>query len=215
MRCRGGQDSPVRLVLENAREGIGGRAGVERPSSGQHLEQDTSEGPDVGALVDVTSAGLFRTHVRRRSDNPPLGGATEGAGVRHGWCVSAEEYARFGQSEIEHLGPHVAAGRSGDGRLLQDDVGGFQIAMDDPLFVCGLERLGDLACDGQRLGHSHLTVLQALGERRTFDQFEHQRAVAVRFLEAVNRADVRMVQGGEHLRLTRETGAPFRVGTEV
>ena len=42
---------------------------------------------------------------------------------------------RFRQPEVEHF----------DGAVGADlDVRGLQIAMDDPLLVCGFERLGDL-----------------------------------------------------------------------
>ena len=39
-----------------------------------------------------------------------------------------------------------------------------------------------------------------------FDQFKHQRAETVRFLQTVNGGDVRMVQGGKRLRLSRKIG---------
>ena len=48
---------------------------------------------------------------------------------------------RLRQAEVQHL--HRAV-------LANLDVGGLQIAMDDPLLVRGFERLGDLLRDRQR-----------------------------------------------------------------
>ena len=48
---------------------------------------------------------------------------------------------RFGETEVQHL--HHAVGA-------HLDVGGFQIAMNDPLLVRGFEGFGDLPGDGQR-----------------------------------------------------------------
>ena len=46
--------------------------------------------------------------------------------------------------------------------------------------------------------------LETFRERWTFDQFEHERLHAVRFLEAIDCRDVGMIERGEHLRFTLE-----------
>jgi hypothetical protein len=58
------------------------------------------------------------------------------------WHVGAFSRAR---AEVEDL--HDAVRRD-------LDVGGLQIAMDDASLVRGIERIGDLARDGQRVGNS-------------------------------------------------------------
>src|SRR5262249_61631078 len=50
---------------------------------------------------------------------------------------------------------------------------------------------------------------------RSLDEFENQRAQTVGFFESVNRADVRMIQRGEHARLARETGTTLRIRREM
>ena len=54
--------------------------------------------------------------------------------------------SRLRQAEVEHLHravvPHL-------------DVGGLQVAVDDPLLVRGFERIGDLLRDRQRLVERH------------------------------------------------------------
>ena len=63
---------------------------------------------------------------------------------------------------------------------------GLQIAMDDALVVRGLERAGDLRRDRQRLGDRQRSVRDAVGERRSLDQFQHERGDATRVFQAVN-----------------------------
>lgn len=60
---------------------------------------------------------------------------------------------RLREAEIEHLHCAVAA---------HPDVRGLEIAMDDPLLVCGFECLGDLRGDGQRFVERHRTARQTL-----------------------------------------------------
>ena len=57
-------------------------------------------------------------------------------------------------------------------------------------------------------------VLEPLRERLALDELEHQEADAVRLLDAVDRADVRMIQRGEHPRLALEARQPIRVARE-
>ena len=47
--------------------------------------------------------------------------------------------------------------------------------------------------------------------RRSFDQFEHEGVSPVLLLDAVNRADVRMAQGGQNLRLPLKPRQPVRI----
>ena len=117
------------------------------------------------------------------------------------------------QAEVEHL--HRAVRRD-------LDVRGLQVAVDDALLVRGLERVGNLPRDRQRLGDRRGRVHAAgsaatrdpLRERLALDQLEDQAAHAVRLFDAVDRADVRMIQRGEHPRLALEAREPIRVGRE-
>ena len=63
------------------------------------------------------------------------------------------------------------------------DVGGLQVAVDDALLVRGLERLGDLPRDRQRLGERHRAARDVRREVLALDELHHERANAVRFLE--------------------------------
>ena len=75
-------------------------------------------------------------------------------------------FHRFRQAEVQHL--HRAVGAD-------LDVGGLQIAMDDPLLVRGFQGFGDLLRDRQRLVERDCPASDAIRERRPLDQFHHER----------------------------------------
>ena len=76
--------------------------------------------------------------------------------------------------------------------------------MDDPLLVRGLERLGDLAGDGESLFEREGAALQPLGEILSLDELHDEGADSARLLEAVDRGDVRVLELGEELRFALE-----------
>ena len=112
----------------------------------------------------------------------------------------------LGQAEVEHL--HLAVGRD-------LDVRGLEVAVDDALVVRGLERLGNLLRDAQRLDERDRPAAQAIREVFALHQLHHQRAAAAGFLEAVDAGDVRMAERGQHLRLAVEARHAVLVVREV
>ena len=58
-------------------------------------------------------------------------------------------------------------------------------------------------------------ALEAIGERRPFDQLENQRRDAVGVFQAVDRADVRVIECRERPRFAREAGTAFWIGDEM
>jgi len=84
----------------------------------------------------------------------------------------------------------------------------------DPLVVGGLEGLGDLGADAQRVGERERAFAEALCERRTGHELEDQEAGVAGFLQAVDGGDVGVVEGGQRLGLASEAGEAFRVGGE-
>jgi hypothetical protein len=81
--------------------------------------------------------------------------------------------------------------------------------------VRGLQRVDDLAGDRQRLGQGNRAARDALLERFAVDELQHEEPAAVDLLEAVDRADLRVVERGQHARLALEAGHPVGVGREV
>ena len=62
--------------------------------------------------------------------------------------------------------------------------------MNDALLVRRFQRLGNLSGDRQRLVDRNRAGRDAIGERRAFDQFHHQRPSAVRLFQSVDLCDV-------------------------
>ena len=54
------------------------------------------------------------------------------------------------------------------------DIRGLQIPMDDALLVRSLECLGNLQCDGDDFVEGQRASRDPIGERLSFDQFQHE-----------------------------------------
>jgi hypothetical protein len=67
----------------------------------------------------------------------------------------------------------------------------------DTAAMRGLQRLGDAQRDPKRFLHGQRPRLQPLRQRRPRHELEHEEGEPVRFLEAVDRRDRRVVQAGE------------------
>ena len=109
------------------------------------------------------------------------------------------------QPEVQHLHRTV---------VTHLDVGRFQIPVDDPLLVCCFEGFGDLLSNRQRLVERDSASFDAVSQRRPFDEFQNQRPDAVSFLQAVDVADVRVIQRSQNLCLTLEPRESFWVSRE-
>ena len=117
--------------------------GTERTLAGEELEQDDSQGPEVGAAIDVLALPLFRRTVRGRAARRTLRGQLE-----TGFRVTP------GQAEVHHMRLAV---------VVDQNVERLQIAMDHARLVSGVERLGHF---GTQLGHTLRSQRPALFEFR-------------------------------------------------
>ena len=199
------QPRPVRLAVHNRRQHIRGGVASERLRRREHLVEHTSECPDVHPLVGGFATRLFRSHVRGRAENH----ADLCSGSHERWRIGgvSERIRRrgFREAEVEHLHRAIRS---------QLDVRGLQIAVDDALFVCRLERVGNLPCDRERLVERNRAAGDSLREVLALDQLHDQRRGVTRLLEAVDLRDVRVVQRGERLRLALEPREALRIGRE-
>ena len=201
---------PRRLPIENGDNPVRhGRAAV-CLTAREHLVQHAAKRPDVRALVDRQPARLLRTHVRGGAEQAALERAVQlGRREREAWRDLVAQFG-LGEPEVEHL--HATVGR-------QLDVLRFEITMNDATLVCGIERIGDLPRDRQRLGDRECTrdasiggTTQALSERGSFDELQHQGWRAGVLLDAVDLSDVRMIERGEDTRFPIEARAALGIG---
>jgi hypothetical protein len=140
-RCRGRQCVPLGLAFEDSGDRVRHRVARERRMSSQQLVEHAAERSDVGPLVDLLSTRLLRAHVGRRAEDHAFACSTWGHG-RRGREIGAGRVtgSHLGQAEVQHL----------DGPVPRDlDVGRFEVAMDDPLLVRRVQRIGDLARDDE------------------------------------------------------------------
>jgi hypothetical protein len=216
-RCRGGEPSPVRRPAKNRRDRVGGRRAAERAFPSQHLVEHTAERPDVRSPIDGLTASLLGAHVRRSPEQHARSRWHDGDRRRVREAILAPAFGRvyrthLRQSEVEHLdGPDIIGGQHGS-ECRQLDVGRLQIAVDDPLLVRRFERVSDLLRDRQRARQRNRSVRDALGQSRPFDELQHQRPLRRGRLQPVDRADVRMVERREELRLALEALQAVGIG---
>ena len=206
-RRLGGQSLPRRVVLHHRREDVGHRLPGERPAARQQLEEERPEGPDVRPLVHPPPASLLGRHVARRPEDQPRLGAGlrqgRGSGEVRGGAHGRVPGISLRQAEVENL--DLALRR-------QLHVGGLEVAVHDRLLVRSLQGLGDLLRDLERFADGQPSPLEALGQVLPFHQLEDEEGPPVRFFEAVDRRDVRVVESREELRLTSEAGQALGIG---
>src|SRR5262245_14264582 len=91
---------------------------------------------------------------------------------------------------------------------------GFKSRVNDSFLVRRFQCLGNLLPDGERLTDRNRPLGDPVSERRPVDQLQHKGLNAIRFLKAVDAADVRMVQRGEHQGFALEPGEAIGIERE-
>ena len=205
-RRRARQRGPVRLAVEDRDEDVRHALAVERLPAREHLVEDASERPEVRAPVQRAAARLLGAHVARGAEDDALVRRVLGdrRRVRDVGRGRAER-ERLREAEVEELDlafrGHV-------------DVRGLEVAVEDALGVRGLERVRDLEREADRLVDRDGSARDALLERLAGDELEDEEAQGVDLLEAVDRRDVRVIQGREDVRLAGEAREAVRVRGE-
>ena len=100
-----------------------------RPLPGQQFIKDHAQRPDVRTMINGFALHLFGRHI--------IGRAYESARVGQ-----AAGEAELGHAKINNPNPTV---------ITQDGIGRIQVAVDDTLPVRGLQAIGQLAADVERL----------------------------------------------------------------
>ena len=162
------------------------------------MEHD-AEGEDVCAVVEGACGDLLRRHVGGSAhDHAGLGVACGGAG----FIFRAELGDLFGEAKIEHL----------DAALVVDhDVGGLEVAMDDSLVVRGREGVGKRVADVDDLVGGQAVSGDDAVERLALDELHGEEVDAAGLFNGVDGDNVGMVERGDGASLTLEAGEAVRV----
>ena len=183
------------LVGGDSGQGAGGAIGHEGRRAGQALEEDAAEREHVGARVHIQRAlRLLGRHVHGR----PQGRAGLGQAQRG----RVEQAARDAEVEQLDLGNVLAR---------QEDVGGLDVAVDDPVLVGHGQGLRDPADHAHRGAQVDGTAGQPVLQGLAVEPFHDQVVLAVGGLAVGDVAhDGRMGDGGQAVRLLLKALAKLR-----
>lgn len=188
-----GIDGNGRLVENGERHGGGVFAG-ERMAAGDDLHEKNRERPDVTTLIDGFTEDLLGRHVGKRA----------AGGLRKCGAGSGDDAS---ETEV-----HDASGAVfGD-----EDVGGFDVPMNDVARVGGGESGGDLHEEVKGFAKWERAGVQVLREGLTVVISHDDEELAIgSFVDAVNDADIRMVESRSGAGFAEETFAIRIVGEKI
>jgi hypothetical protein len=76
-----------------------------------------------------------------------------------------------------------------------ENVGGFDVAMDDALGVCDAEPICNLDANVQKSFDLHRSASDTVLERHSIKKLHHDECLPVRVPDVVNRTNIRMIYG--------------------
>ncbi len=95
--------------------------------------------------------------------------------------------------------------------IRDEDVRGLDVPVDDSFRVCGIERVGDLDAQIEHRFDLQRLASDPVPERLPLQQFHGDEGSPIGLVDLVDRADVRVVQGGRSFGLPLETAESLRV----
>ncbi len=102
----------------------------------------------------------------------------------------------LGQTEVEHL--RVTA-------LGDKEIGGLDIAVHDSGGVSGVKRIRNFDPQAKNLVNFHRTPADPVFQGHAFEELHRDEGMAILFANVVDRADIRMIEGGGGLRLASKS----------
>src|SRR5207302_8689068 len=133
-------DGSYRRAVQDVVKDDGAGAARERELAGGQLIEDAAEREEIASSVEFLAARLFRRHVGDGADGGAGAGEQESFGIAESRAVEAGMMfgEKLGETKIEDF----------DGAAFGDEnVGGLDVAMEDALFVGGVESVGELDAD--------------------------------------------------------------------
>ena len=157
-------------------------AALHRALPSQHFKEHQTGRIEIGALADLVAQYVLWRHVGRRT----------GIDIR----IVLGPRRRRGDAEIHH--PRIAI-------LVEQDVRGLEVAVDDALCVGMANRIKDWPQQGHRPYRRQGTaLLQEFGQVFSGHALEDQIDITIVLAGFINRDDVRMPQATDHPRLGKQ-----------
>ena len=188
--------------MEDRVEYRGRGVAAERQRSGRHLVQNHPQREQVRPQVQRLAEGLLRRHVGHCPESSTWARQVLLARRRRAVQVRGGLLTQHRQAEVQHL----RLPSRGD-----EDVRRLHVAVHDPLAVGGVESVGDVQAEVQKLlglkPPGEDAVLQCL----PLQAFHDDEGLPLVLADVVDGADVGMIQGRGGLRLTLEALTGGRV----
>ena len=177
-----------RLVEDGPHRGVHARAD-ERVASREHFIQQNAERENIRSAICWLPADVLRGHVSWSPTKDVLSGRNFSRGLVVDGVVlrQARRQAEVHDFRVAVLGEH--------------HVRRLEIAVNDAPFVRGVERLGDLFRNAQRLADPKRPAPQPSLERLPVDVLHGDARPAVERGDFVNRTDEWVIEGGGGARL--------------
>ncbi len=185
-------DQPQHLVQRRTLE----RVSLDRRRAGQKLVKNHAQGVNIGTGVDIerVESRLLGGHVERRAGNAAKRGEKAMLGEPH-------TAGGLGQTEVDDLGNGCSV------MAFDQDVGGLQVAVDDPLLVGVLHGRADLAEEGEPFRELEPVLVAVVGERDPLDQLHDEKRTTVLGRAGIeDLGDVGMVHQRQRLAFGLEAG---------
>src|SRR4029077_8090198 len=188
-----------RFLFKNPRHRLSWCVAREWRMPRYHFVKDYAEIPEVGALINLPAARLFRRHIANGSQYRPQIGLSE--------CHRSCPVRRSHWHAEGRLGDRRRLGEGGFGKLCnpkvehfhvsvppEHDVLRLDVAMDNPSFMGGSERACHLDGDVNSFTDLHSPAHQTLPQCLAFDQFAGYVMSGVMLADLVNRQDIWMIK---------------------
>ncbi len=183
------------LLLEDRGHGFHGSLALKCAAAAEQLVQNYAEAEDIGAMIGFRAANLLGRHVAHRAHHHARFCANR---QRLGDCGGRSRYLHLRQTEIQDFDAPVPS---------QQNVGGFQIPVNDPGSVCGSEPVRDLHGAIQALPQSGC----AYPQRFAIDQLGNDIRCAAFHTHVVDGDDVGVIEGRHRVGLEFKAPTPIRI----
>src|SRR5438128_7265624 len=192
-------DGSDRRMIEDAIENFSRAVAAKCGAASRHLIENNTEAEEIAANVKFTAASLFGRHVGDGAESGSGAcemGFIDGVVVQRGASGCFARDGRLGgkslrETKIENF---CLATRS------DEEVRGFDVAVNDAFQVSGVKRVSSLNGEGKRFVKRKRLAGDGVLEGLAIQKFHDNEWMAVFFADFINGADVRVIESGGGLR---------------